>query len=85
MICGHVETCEFTGHCIHRKKHAEYPLCTSPVCPHRDNENVLCIPYIDPILKRVQERFNEEISGLFFEYRDAQEILARIIAEESEK
>ena len=89
MICDHAEKCEW-GNCEEVLAHELNAYCEpdpnneDSICPcHTDAK---CIPYIDPVLKRVQERFNTEIEARVMEKRgQAIMLLDRIIKEESER
>ena len=62
MICDMAETCDCEWECPERDKHEENKDCKKDlgnpytICLlHPESK---CIPYVDPVLKRIQERFN---------------------------
>ena len=56
MICDHAETCEVYD-CLHIKTHKEIAICAQDGCATEETL-AKCIPYIDPILLRIQEQFD---------------------------
>jgi len=86
MICDHAEGCHL-GNCPHDRPHLAQTHCDSASCSECYSE-VVCIPWVDPILKKVQERFNawvkatKDESGML---AVSASVLKRIIQEESEE
>ena len=83
MICDHAEECQWDK-CVAYEAHLCNDLHSSEQrgleCKSVHSKTK-CIPYIDPILKRVQERFIKEYAPTSW----ILEALACIIKEESEK
>ena len=92
MICDIAETCDCEWECPERDKHEENKDCKKDlgnpytICLlHPESK---CIPYVDPVLKRIQERFNawvkatKDESGML---AVSASVLKRIIQEELEK
>ena len=57
VICDHAKECTLES-CPMRVPHEENKYCRESTCTETE-KLVKCIFYIDPVLKRVQERFNE--------------------------
>ena len=84
MICDYAAGCDWKS-CKQAGRHERDAFCEpdpknpDTICP--EHPLAKCIPYVDPILKRVQERF---VNEAYINQEDI-DLLDRIIREESAK